>query len=120
MKERHCQECGETLRGRIDQRFCSDQCRSTFHNRQKAPPSELFRSINGVLRKNYRILRALNPTDKTRISGQVLRAQGFNFQYFTHQYRTKEGKSYCFVYEQGYLPLEDDSYALVINHKFRI
>lgn len=119
MKERHCQECGETLRGRIDQRFCSDQCRTTFHNRQKAPPSELFRSINSVLRKNYRILRTLNPADKTRISGDVLRAQGFNFHYFTHQYRTQTGKTYCFVYEQGYLPLDDGSYALVVNHTFR-
>jgi hypothetical protein len=119
MKERHCQECGEILRGRIDQRFCSDQCRTTFHNRQKVPPSALFRQVNGVLRKNYRILRALNPTGKTRISGEVLRAQGFNFHYFTHQYRTRRGDTYSFVYEQGYLPLEDGYYVLVVNDTFR-
>lgn len=119
MNARHCQECGEVLRGRIDQRFCSDPCRSTYHNRRKAAPSELMRRINGVLRKNYRILCAANPSGKTRISGEVLRAQGFNFHYFTHQYRTQAGKIYYFVYEQGYLSLDDGSYALVVNHTFR-
>lgn len=116
---RNCQECGAVLHGRIDQRFCSDQCRSTHHNRRKAATSELMRRINRVLRQNHRILLRANPTGKTRVSGDFLRAQGFSFQYFTHQYRTQEGKTYCFIYEQGYLPLEDDSYVLVANESFR-
>ena len=119
MKARHCQECGEVLRGRIDQRFCSDQCRSTYHNRRKAAPSELMRRINRVLRENYRILCAANPKGKTRVSGDFLRAQGFNFHYFTHQYLTQNGHTYCFIYEQGYLALEHDSYLLVVNESFR-
>ena len=119
METRQCQECGEVLHGRIDQRFCSDQCRSTHHNRRKAAPSELMRRINSALRKNYRILCAANPNGKTRVSGDHLRAQGFNFHYFTHQYRTQRGDTYYFVYEQGYLPLDDDGYVLVINEAFR-
>jgi predicted nucleic acid-binding Zn ribbon protein len=120
METRTCQECGEVLRGRIDQRFCSDQCRSTYHNRRKAAPSELMRRINRVLRKNYRIFCAAHPNGKARVSGDFLRAQGFHFPYFTHPYRTQAGKTYYFVYEQGYLALDDGSYALVINHKLRV
>ena len=117
---------GEILRGRIDQRYGFDPCRSTYHNRRKAVPSELMRRINRVLRKNYRILCAAHPNGKARVSGDFLRAQGFHFYYFTHPYRTQEGKTYCFVYEQGLstnratLLLGDGSYALVVNHKLRV
>ena len=92
---------------------------TTFHSRRKAAPSELMRRINRVLRKNYRILRLANPNGKARVSGDFLRAQGFNFHYFTHQYRTQRGDTYHFVYEQGYLALENDGYLLVVNEKFQ-
>jgi len=40
-------------------------------------------------------------------------AKGFSFEYFTSIYTTKAGTVYYFVYDQGYLPLEGDFYALV-------
>jgi len=39
--------------------------------------------------------------------------KGFDFDYFTSIYTTKTGNVYYFVYEEGYLPLDDDYYALV-------
>jgi hypothetical protein len=44
--------------------------------------------------------------------------KGFNFDYFTNVYRTKSGKVYYFCYEQGYLQLKDDYYALVIKSEY--
>jgi hypothetical protein len=41
--------------------------------------------------------------------------KGFDFKYFTHVYKTKEGRVYYFCYEYGYLPLEHDYFALVMN-----
>ena len=44
--------------------------------------------------------------------------RGFKFSYFTNIYKTKAGKEYYFVYDQGYLELEDNYYALVIRKSY--
>ncbi|EPR72228.1 hypothetical protein ADIWIN_2728 [Winogradskyella psychrotolerans RS-3] len=65
------------------------------------------------MRKNYRILEALNPNKKMKCSRAKLVEKGFDFNYFTSTYTTKAGTIYYFVYDQGYLPLEGEYYALV-------
>lgn len=75
--------------------------------------TNLVRNTNNLLRKNYRVLQELNPVDKTKATKAKLLAKGFNFEYFTSIYTTKTGTVYYFVYDQGYLPLEGDYYALV-------
>lgn len=72
-----------------------------------------MRNINNRLRKNYRILEKLNPEEKTRTTKAKLDRAGFDYNYFTSIYTTKAGTIYYFVYDQGYLPLEGDFYALV-------
>ena len=53
------------------------------------------------------------PDQKTKVSRSKLIEKGFDFSYFTSIYQTKAGTIYYFVYDQGYLPLEGDFYALV-------
>lgn len=111
--EKACIECGEKIVGRTDKKFCSDYCRNAYNNNLNKDRKNLVRNINNLLRKNYRILEELNPTDKTKTSKSKLLAKGFNFEYFTSTYTTKAGNTYYFIYDQGYLPLEGDFYALV-------
>ena len=111
--QKDCPECGEKIVGRTDKKFCSDYCRNSYNNKLNKDSSNLIRNINNSLRKNHRILQELNPTDKTKVSKSRLLAKGFNFEYFTSTYTTKSGTIYYFVYDQGYLPLEGDFYALV-------
>lgn len=111
--ERACLDCGEKIVGRTDKKFCSDYCRNSYNNNLNKDRRNLVRNVNNLLRKNYRILEELNPTDKTTASKTKLLAKGFNFDYFTSIYTTKTGKTYYFLYDQGYLPLEGDYYALV-------
>jgi hypothetical protein len=108
-----CPECGDKLVGRIDKKFCSDGCRNAYNNRINKDSKNLIRNTNNRLRKNYRILEILNPDKKTKVSRSKLIAHGFDFNYFTSTYTTKVGTIYYFVYDQGYLPLEGDYYALV-------
>ncbi|MGB5941906.1 MAG: hypothetical protein WBG71_03425 [Leeuwenhoekiella sp.] len=108
-----CLECGEEIRGRADKRFCGDSCRNTYNNRQNSDRRSLVRNVNNKLRKNHRILRALNPGEKTKTTKAKLVAKGFDFDLFTSIYTTKAGTIYYFVYDQGYLPLDGDYYALV-------
>jgi len=111
--DKQCPECGAKIVGRIDKKFCSDACRNSYNNKFNKDSKNLIRNTNNRLRKNYRILEALNPDQKTKTSRARLIEKGFDFNYFTSIHTTKAGKVYYFVYDQGYLLLEDDYYLLV-------
>jgi predicted nucleic acid-binding Zn ribbon protein len=108
-----CTECQEPIIGRVDKKFCSDQCRNTYNNRNNSDSTNLVRNVNNVLRKNRRILHELNPEGKARTHRNKLNELGFNFNYFTSQYKTQKGVVYYFCYEYGYLPIENDFFLLV-------
>lgn len=111
--ERTCLECGQKLRGRKDQKFCSDFCRNAHNNRLNEDANKYVRRINGILRKNRRILEKLNPTGKVTVDGITLAEEGFNFHYYTNIYTTQKGSQYFFCYDYGYLKTENDQYFLV-------
>jgi len=108
-----CLECVEKIVGRIDKKFCSDACRNAYNNNVNKDSKNLIRNTNNRLRKNYRILEMLNPEQKTKTSRSKLIEKGFDFNYFTSIYTTKVGTVYYFVYDQGYLAIDHDFYALV-------
>jgi hypothetical protein len=118
LEDQTCMECSTTFKGRVDKKFCSDQCRTTFNNRRKSEENNYIRDVNNILRKNRRILMELNPEGKSKASRDKLKAKGFNFNYFTSTYTTKEGAQYYYCYEQGYLPIEKDYCLLVIKKDF--
>ena len=111
--EKKCPECGDKIVGRVDKKFCSDGCRNAYNNRINKDSKNLIRNINNRLRKNWRILEELNPQQKTKTSRAKLVEKGFDFNYITSIYTTKSGNVYYFVYNQGYLKLENDFFALV-------
>jgi len=111
--EKQCLECNSSLFGRADKKFCNDSCRNSYNNRHNKDSSNLMRNINNTLRKNWRILNQLNPDQKTKTTKTKLLQLGFDFNFFTHIYTTKTGTIYYFIYDQGYLPLENEFYALV-------
>jgi len=112
-EKKSCPVCGDPIIGRIDKKFCSDQCRNTYNNQRNIHSSEIIRDINKILKNNHRILVMLNPEGKTKVSRKRLMSKGFNFDYFTSIYKTQKGTTYYFCYEQGYLPIENDFFALV-------
>ena len=113
-EEKKCLECGAAIRGRADKKFCSDYCRNAYHNQRNRASKNLIRNINNRLRKNYRILDSFPLREgKTRTTKNKLLDKGFDFDYFTNLYTTKKGSTYYFVYDLGYLPLENDFYMIV-------
>ncbi|MAZ93316.1 MAG: hypothetical protein CMF58_02775 [Lentimicrobiaceae bacterium] len=110
-----CLECDTPLIGRVDKKFCNDQCRNSYHNKEKREDSTFVRSVNSILRKNRNILKNNNPNGKAKVRKQDLLNSGFNFKYFTNTYTTKDNRIYYFVYEHGYVSIGNDYYALVIN-----
>jgi hypothetical protein len=117
---RTCLNCNEPVKGRIDKKFCDDQCRTSYNNRQNSEDAAMIRHVNQTLRRNRRVLSQLlisEPEGKAKISGKRLREAGFQFSYHTHLYTTRTGSVYYFCYEYGYLPLENELYMVVKREK---
>lgn len=110
---KNCLECNEKIIGREDKKFCSDGCRNAYNNKMNKDQNNLMRNINNKLRKNYRILSELNPEDKTKTTRNKLVSKGFDFEFFTSIYQTKTGNTYYFLYDQGYMGIENDGFVLV-------
>ena len=117
--EKSCPECGTKIIGRADKKFCSDACRNSYNNSLNKDNNNLVRNINNRLRKNYRILEKFNPDEKTKVSKLKLEDAGFDFNLFTSIYTTKAGANYYFVYDQGYLSINDGEYYAVVKRKMR-
>jgi len=108
-----CPECGDKIIGRADKKFCGDACRNAHNNALNKDSKNVIRTTNNRLRKNHRILEALNSRDKTKVTKNTLIKNGFLFEYCTGTYTTRAGSMYFYIYDQGYLPLENDYYLLV-------
>ena len=94
-----CHECKTALVGRADKKYCSDYCRSAYHNKHNADSNNFMRNINNILRKNRRILMSFDPSEKSKKVDKVdLLDEGFKFSYYTNEYVTKAGKTYKFCY----------------------
>lgn len=113
MEAKTCAECGEPILGRSDKKFCSDYCRNAFNNKVNRDAKNLIRNTNNHLRKNYKILSELNISGKTTLPKSKLNDLQFDFNLFTSIYTTKNGNIYYYVYDQGYLKLDNDFYLLI-------
>ena len=111
--EKTCLECNEKIVGREDKKFCSDGCRNAYNNKMNKDSTNYMRNINSKVRKNYRILTELNLEGKTKTTRTKLVSKGFDFEFFTNVLNTKTGNIYYFLYDQGYMALENDYYILV-------
>jgi hypothetical protein len=113
--ERKCLDCGDTIRGRSDKKFCSDQCRNNYNNRLNRDSNNFVRNVHGLLRKNRRILADLYGEGKTRVHKDALYALGYNFSFFTHVIQSKDGRKYQYCFEYGFSEKDDDFIELKQN-----
>lgn len=107
--------CHEEIHGRRDKQFCSDYCRAASYNNLNVKVSTLIRRINYTMRRNRNILAQFSQSGENHIHKRDLTNAGFNFNYFTSTYTTPAGNTYHFCYDQGYLALDGEYYALAIN-----
>lgn len=112
-EKRLCPVCNEPIIGRVDKKFCSDQCRNAFNNERYSVSSANVQKVNRLLKKNYSILKLLNSSGKTKVKRSKLLQEGFDFNYITGIYETQKGTTYRLCYDQGYLSLSDEIYLLI-------
>lgn len=120
--ERLCVACNRPLHGRADKRFCNDYCRNNYNNQQKNVDRQntSIKQINASLLKNRKILASLLTEDKEtlRVSRNKLMTLGYQFAFTTHSYTAKNGNTYIYCYDYGYLILDND-WFLVVRDKPR-
>ncbi len=119
LPKKQCLECGDELIGRADKKFCNDQCRSSYYRKQHSDAIQIINNINSQLKKNRAILVRLNTDGITTVRKSSMDKEGFNFNLHTGTYTTREGKTYYYVYDQGYLLLENDFVMLVIHRDYK-
>jgi predicted nucleic acid-binding Zn ribbon protein len=114
---RACLACGRALKGRVDKKFCDDNCRNGYNNNKKSKGnySSYVRHIYNALLKNRKILESILPgvDDTAKVNRDKLQEMGFQFKFFTNLYTTRTGKTYRFCYDYGYLPLDNDWFLVV-------
>jgi hypothetical protein len=99
-----CKFCNKSVKGRSDKRFCSDLCRTAFHNNERRTDyrNELVCMINGQIKKNRNILKSILDENRTAFNSTDLLIRGFSFTFFTHENISKSGSVYRFCYDYGY------------------
>jgi len=113
MNDRKCLQCYEQLRGRADQKFCNDQCRSAYNNQQYVESNNTIKMVNRILKKNYFILAELNSKGKTTALKSDLQKKGYRFDYFTCTCTARNSRTNYFCYDQGFRELENNKVTLV-------
>ena len=109
-----CMHCGSQIKGRSDKKYCDDQCRSNFNNRQYADALSTVRNINYILRRNRQLLFGfVNGNRSSKVSFQVLMQRGFNPGYFTHTRITSKGAEFRICYDVAFRILEGNMCHIV-------
>lgn len=105
MMIRKCPVCGDTLTGRMDKKYCSDQCRYIENNKNKHETERPILGTNKILRKNRSILKTLCPVGKATVRREVLEAMGYDVKLFSSLFLTSKKQIYYLCYDYGFTPL---------------
>lgn len=112
---KQCQHCAKKMQGRTDKKFCSNYCRSSYHNALYGNRTNYMRRINALLLRNRKILSDLFVLQRkgAHVPLSELYMKGFTPQHFTHQAKHTSKTVYTFCYEFGYSFVGKDAVRIV-------
>lgn len=112
-----CLYCGKPIRaGRSDKKFCSSAHKDAYYNALKSEEQQEISKIDGILKRNRRILKKLfNPKKPEQlIAKEVLIKEGFEFGFHTHVVISKtKANEFIFCYDYGYREVESTGNQIV-------
>lgn len=115
MAEKTCLQCRARIYGRSDKKFCTNYCRSAYHNSRSLTDVNYVRRINYQLLKNRKILERgfLEQRKKQYISYRDLFLKGFSFMHCTHKVERANNHALIYCYEYGYEFVENERIRIV-------
>ena len=119
MVNRKCPSCGEIIVGRIDKRYCCDQCRALANKSIRMSSESIIQATNRILRKNRSILKSLCPVGKAIVRKEVLDAMQYDLNVFSSIYLTGKKQTYYFCYDYGFTPIVEKGIpkALIVTRQ---
>jgi hypothetical protein len=110
-----CVNCDKPLKGRTDKKYCDDNCRNEYFNKQKEIERKEIRTIDIALKRNRRILKeVLKEKESVTVPEKQLQEKGFVFHYHTHHLTTKTKQhEYLFCYDYGYHALGNGYFKVI-------
>tara|TARA_R110002073_G_scaffold72537_1_gene177046 strand:+ start:2643 stop:3041 length:399 start_codon:yes stop_codon:yes gene_type:complete len=104
-----CLACNKKVEGRSDKKFCDPYCKSAYHYKlsQESAP-KFYNKVENQLKLNRKILKEFNRAGKATVRAAILIENGFNSNFFTHYWKNKKGDVYLFVYEYGFLRINEN------------
>lgn len=97
-----CAECGKTIQGRTDKKFCSDECRIAFHNKFYREKNKEVIRINKILKRNYSILKYISRNFEGKCTIKKLFEAGFSFDFMTSVGNCGRNKIKMYCYDLEY------------------
>ena len=90
-----CLECGdEIVYGRKGRKFCSEECKNSYHNRKHHYSRTVRLRILGILDRNYSVLEKLLRLDIRTISLGDLAQMGYNKEFVTSYHKVGSHDEY--------------------------
>ncbi|MFN8206441.1 MAG: hypothetical protein U0T82_03420 [Bacteroidales bacterium] len=110
--ERLCPDCNSPIFGRRDRKFCSDACRTNYHNIRLREKMPLVRKVNTILLRNRKILESFLSHGKSTVSQSELLASGYSLFWNTGQSRSSGTPCVSLVYEYSLEELPDGQFKI--------
>lgn len=105
---RSCRFCGRQVTGRVDKKFCDDNCRSSYNNKMRSHAAASIRTVNSILRHNRKVLNSVVHEDGEKY---MLRSNlddlGFNFDFFTQVQTLDDGSQVLLCYDYAWRPVDE-------------
>ena len=115
---KNCLSCSKILDGRSDKKFCDPYCKSSYHYKKaKDGEPRFYNKVDNQLKLNRKILKEYNKGGKVTVRVEILKEKGFDPKFFTHYWKNQKGEVYLFVYEFGFLKINEnkkEKYLLVL------
>lgn len=115
-REAICLYCSKPIRkGRRDKKFCDSFCKDAFHNERKQEEMAEISRIDGILKRNRRVLKKLFESKRKEkvFSREEMVKEGFEFGFLTHIAVTRlRLNEITFCYDYGYRQFAQDRYEI--------
>ena len=111
-----CIVCNKPLKGRKDKKYCSLDCKNSYHLNMRYKMRNVIRPVDRLLHRNLEILNELwqeAGTLKFIVAIHRLERKGFKFNYYTSSYQNLKGKYYFYVYNFKWMKFGDEQVMIV-------
>jgi hypothetical protein len=110
-----CLICKAPFKGRADKKFCSIDCKNSYHLQLKKANELATAKVDLLLHRNREILlETLGKDGKQKILSKIeLEKKGFVFRYITGYYTNSQGKQYHYVYDFAWMEFTSQEVLIV-------